>query len=182
VVNRADKGLEWALKIVTGTKYVYIPYNPDDAFITMVMQSFFDGIPQQGVEMLPASAVTTPEQMAAAVETLPEDTIIFVGLLSANLEAGLDGLVAKADQYDVSIFSTGRGGTSTFPIADFTTTFAGQAEQGAHMVDRILKGAKPASTPVETAEYYLFINLKAAQAYGVEISDEVLKQANYIVR
>ena len=69
VVNRADKALEWALKVIPGTKYVYIPYNPDDQFIVMIMQSLFDGVPQQGVELLPASAVTTPEQMAAAVET-----------------------------------------------------------------------------------------------------------------
>lgn len=182
VVNRADKALEWALKVIPGTKYVYIPYNPDDPFIVMVMQSLFDGLPQQGVELLPASAVTTPEQMAAAVETLPEDTIIFIGLLSANLEAGLDTLVAQADQYDVPIFATGRGGDTSFPITDYTTTFAGQAEQGAHMVDRIFKGAKPASTPVETAEYYLFINLKAAQAYGVDVSDDILKQAHHIAR
>lgn len=182
VVNRADKALEWALKVMPETKYVYIPYNPDDPFIVMVMQSLFDGIPQQGVELLPASAVTTPEKMAAAVETLPDDTIIFIGLLSANLEAGLDMLVAQADQYDVPIFATGRGGDTTFPITDYTTTFSGQAEQGAQIVDRIFKGAKPANTPVETAEYYLFVNLKAAQAYGVEVSDDILKQANSITR
>lgn len=182
VVNRADKALEWALKVMPETQYVYIPYNPDDPFIVMVRQSLFDGIPQQGVELLPASAVTTPEKMAEAVETLPDDTIIFIGLLSANLEAGLDMLVAQADQYDVPIFATGRGGDTTFPITDYTTTFSGQAEQGAQIVDRIFKGAKPANTPVETAEYYLFVNLKAAQAYGVEVSDDILKQANSITR
>lgn len=182
VVNRAEKGLEWALKIMPNTKYVYIPYNPDDQFIVSIMKALFDGVPQQGVELLPASAVTTPEQMAAAVETLPDDTIIFIGLLSANLEAGLDKLVEQADKYNVPIFSTGRGGSSTFPVSDYTTTFAGQAEQGALMVDRIFKGAKPADTPVETAEYYLFINLKAAKSYNVEVSDDILKQANNIVR
>ena len=182
VVNRADKGLDWALQIAPETKHVYIPYNPDDAFITMVMQSFFDNIPQQGVELLPASAVTTPEQMAMAVEALPEDTVIFVGLLSANLEAGLDSLIEQADEYDIPIFSTGRGGDAPFAITDYTTTFAGQAEQGAQMVDRIFKGAKPAETPVETAEYFLFVNLKAADSYDVEISDGILNQAHDVVR
>lgn len=182
VVNQASKGLEWALQIAPETKHVYIPYNPDDAFITMVLQSFFDSIPEQGVELLPASAVTTPEQMAMTVETLPEDTIIFVGLLSANLEAGLNDLIEQADEYDIPIFSTGRGGDAPFAITDYTTTFAGQAEQGAHMVDRIFRGAKAAETPVETAEYFLFVNLKAAESYDVEISDEILNQAHNVTR
>lgn len=182
VVNRADKALEWALKIAPEARHVFIPYNPEDAFIVMILQSLFDSLPQLGLQLLPASAVTTPEQMAAAVETLPENTIIFVTLLSANLEAGLDELAKQADKFDVPVFSTGRGGDAPFAITDYSTTFAGQAGQGARMVDRILKGAKPADTPVETAEYFLFINLKAAQAYGLEISAEILEQADYILR
>ncbi|MCC7118446.1 MAG: ABC transporter substrate-binding protein [Anaerolineales bacterium] len=182
IISQTDKALEWALKIMPETQYVYSPHNPEDAFISGLMQEFYDNIPSQGVELLPESAVTTPEQMAAAVETLPEHTIIFFGLLSGNLEAGLDQLVAQADQYNVPIFATGRGGATTFPVMDYTTTFSGQAAQGANMADRILKGAKPANTPVETAEYYLFLNLKAAQTYGVEISNDILQQAFQVTR
>ncbi|MCZ2123020.1 MAG: ABC transporter substrate-binding protein [Anaerolineales bacterium] len=182
IISQTEKALEWALKIMPETEYIYSPHNPEDQFISSLMADFYANIPKQGVELLPASEVTTPEQMAAAVETLPEHTIIFFGLLSGNLEAGLDQLVAQADQYNVPIFATGRGGTTTFPVMDYTTTFAGQAAQGAKMVDRIFKGASPANTPVETAEYYLFINLKAAQTYDVTISDDILKQAFEIIR
>jgi ABC-type uncharacterized transport system substrate-binding protein len=36
--------------------------------------------------------------------------------------------------------------------------------------------------PVETAEFYLAINLKAARAIGLDIPDEILRQADIIVR
>jgi hypothetical protein len=36
--------------------------------------------------------------------------------------------------------------------------------------------------PVETAEFYLAINLKQAKAIGLDISDEILLQADIIVR
>jgi hypothetical protein len=36
--------------------------------------------------------------------------------------------------------------------------------------------------PVETAEFFSAINLKTAQAIGLDISDATLRQANIIVR
>ncbi len=57
-----------------------------------------------------------------------------------------------------------------------------EGRQGARMADRILKGAKPAVLPVETAEYFLTINLKKAQEMGLDISDDILRQADTIIR
>jgi putative ABC transport system substrate-binding protein len=50
------------------------------------------------------------------------------------------------------------------------------------MVDQALRGTKPADMPVETAEFFLNINLQTAAALGLEIPDEVLGQANTIIR
>jgi putative ABC transport system substrate-binding protein len=55
-------------------------------------------------------------------------------------------------------------------------------QQAARLAGQILKGAKPADLPVETAEYFSAINLKTAQAIGLEIPDTTLRQANIIVR
>jgi putative ABC transport system substrate-binding protein len=50
------------------------------------------------------------------------------------------------------------------------------------LVDQILKGAKPADLPVETAEHFLHINLKAATAIGLTIPDDILRQADLVIR
>lgn len=54
--------------------------------------------------------------------------------------------------------------------------------QAARIADRILRGARPADLPVQTAENYLTINLEAAEAIGLEIPEGILRQANLIVR
>jgi putative ABC transport system substrate-binding protein len=55
-------------------------------------------------------------------------------------------------------------------------------EQAARMADQILKGTKPADLPVETAEFFLNINLKTAKAIGRDIPDAILTQANTVIR
>ena len=55
--------------------------------------------------------------------------------------------------------------------------------QAARLVDKILKGAKPAEIPVEVNPKIEFaINLKVAKALGLTIAPEVLYRADRIIR
>jgi putative tryptophan/tyrosine transport system substrate-binding protein len=54
--------------------------------------------------------------------------------------------------------------------------------QAARLADQIFKGAKPTNVPSEMAEFYLAINLKVAKAIGLTIPDEILRQADVIIR
>jgi putative tryptophan/tyrosine transport system substrate-binding protein len=55
-------------------------------------------------------------------------------------------------------------------------------KQAARLADRIFKGNRPADLPVEMAEFFLAINLKVAKTIGLTIPDEILRQADIIVR
>ncbi len=49
-------------------------------------------------------------------------------------------------------------------------------------VDKILKGANPATLPIEPPRYELMINLKTARKIGVKIPPEILLEANEIIK
>lgn len=52
----------------------------------------------------------------------------------------------------------------------------------ASMVDRILRGAKPAEMPFEyPSRYELVVNLKTAKAIGVSLSQSILLRADRVV-
>jgi putative tryptophan/tyrosine transport system substrate-binding protein len=55
--------------------------------------------------------------------------------------------------------------------------------QATRLVDKILKGQKPAEIPVEVNSKIEFvINLKAVKALGLTIAPEVLYQVDRIIR
>jgi ABC-type uncharacterized transport system substrate-binding protein len=68
-------------------------------------------------------------------------------------------------------------------LISYAASLADQFSRAAVYVDRILKGAKPSSLPVEQpAKFELVINLKTAKALGLAIPQSVRERADEVIQ
>jgi putative ABC transport system substrate-binding protein len=68
-------------------------------------------------------------------------------------------------------------------LAAYSSNYHSTGQQGAMLVDKVLKGAKPAELPVELPfKLHLMLNLKTASAMGLDIPKQILLQADDVVK
>ena len=67
-------------------------------------------------------------------------------------------------------------------LISYGPDFFAMARLGAHYVDRILKGAKPAELPIQQPTKFLLVsNLKTAKSLGIEIPATLLARADEVI-
>jgi putative ABC transport system substrate-binding protein len=173
----SPKVLEWLLKIAPGTKSVYAPYNPADPIAVLSVKPLPDAAAKLGVELV-LDEVSSGDQELAAIKALPKDSaILFV--VSPSLIPTWGSVLDLAAELRIP---TGTDLVGDKVLFTYTSSLSQVGKQTAVLVDKVFKGTKPGDLPVETAEMSLSINLKTAQAIGLNVSDDILRQATTVVR
>ena len=91
-------------------------------------------------------------------------------IIDLTLRSSVPAIFGQRDYADA-------GGMMSYLSAD-----AWHWHRAASFVDRILKGAKPADLPVEQpTKFELVINLKTAQALGLNIPQSLLLRADHVI-
>jgi putative ABC transport system substrate-binding protein len=179
--TQEGKRLEWLLQVAPKIKQIYIVYNPKDQSPVLALKMVSETAAKLDVELITREVITTEEADAAFKNTPKEaDAIFFLPdrmvnvhgtdsiKLATKLRLPTSGANIKI-AYDGALTAYG----VDLPVA--------ARQQAARLADQILKGARPADLPVEIAEFYLAINMKTAEAIGLTVPDEVLRQANIII-
>ncbi len=120
-----------------------------------------------------------PGAIAAAKARGAEALNIYSDPIFSNPPNRVPDLAAQAGLPSISLtrsFAQGGG------LIAYGPDFPALARLGAHYVDRILKGAKPAELPIEQpSKFLLVINLKTAKSLGIEIPASLLARADEVI-
>jgi putative ABC transport system substrate-binding protein len=178
----SGKALEWLLQIVPGVQRVYVPYDPQEMAGVQSLQPLIDAAQVLNVKLVTAEG-STPEELDAITQTIPENVDAAFLLTSENLLARGTSLVQAANERRIPVAAPALNELwSSGVMIAYAPDLFEIGQQTARLADKILKGTKPATLPVEVAEAFLGINLQTAQTIGVEVPDEILSQAKQIVR
>ena len=96
--------------------------------------------------------------------------------------ADVPQLVAAALTHDLPLSTPNPVGPALGALMSYGSDFYAVGKQAARLVEQIATGASAADLPVEAPEFFLTVNLATAQAIGLEIPDEILRQADTVIR
>jgi len=179
--NPTPKRLEWLLKIDPGIKRLYTFNNPDDNSSVQALAALKQTAPIFGVELV-IRDTSTPEEITVALNEIPEDIDALFLPASAFFERNNDQFVKFADEHNLPLAAPATANVRDGALTSFGHDNVPLGRQASHLADQILRGVNPADLPIETADLFVSINLKTAEAIGLSIPDEIIRQANIVVR
>ena len=176
------KRLEVFHEMVPGLKRVLYLYNPTDTYSVMGAKVYREAARRLGIELV-EKTVRTEEEARVALAQVRKGEVDGI-LRPSSPSLNIPGFILEAAAQRAiptmfnSTFWVERGALASYGPDEYET-----GRQAARLVDKILKGAKPAEIPVEVNTKIRFtINMKVAKALGLAIAPEVLYRADKVIR
>jgi putative ABC transport system substrate-binding protein len=174
------KRLELMKDLVPGLKRAGVLMNPDNPAMTSVLRAMDERAKAKDVR-LQQVAVRRLEELDSAFQQAKGQiealTVVEDGLLLANAKRIAELAIGNR------LPSIGfRKYCEAGGLAAYGVDFPHIWRRGAVLVDKILKGTKPADLPIEQASRFEFvINLKTAKALGLDVSPTLLIRADAVI-
>lgn len=179
--NSANEGrrLQILIEVDPTIERVFFPYNPDDPVSLTKLNAVNEVATDLGVELVLAE-IHNPEEAVTMAGNIPENVDAIFTLSERTYDvATLTEVASVAIERQ---FPYSAPGTEYGALVAYAPDLYDMGRQGARMADLILRGRSVAETPVETPEFFLSINLITANAINLDISDDILRQANSVIR
>lgn len=174
----AGKCVELIHEMLPSARRVAVLANAPDPFSKPFLEQILDAGAATGTTIAPIMIHNAEELDAAfpALDNERPDAVIVQPSLPAKRSAEL------ALKYRLPAVSFVRGIVDEGGLMSYGVEEADTYRRAATLVDKILKGAKPADLPVEQAtRFELVINLKTARAIGLTIPPAFLARADEVI-
>lgn len=176
-----DLRLQWLTRIAPHVKRVFLPYTGDDESALTSVQQATEAAGKLGLRLLPYP-IPKDGSVADAIAALPADAEAIFLPRDSRVEAGIAAFVAIAEQRRLPICAPSRIQVEAGALFSYGYVHQDIGRQAARLADQILQGLPPGDLPVEMAENSLSINLRTALELGLHIPDDVLLQADFLIR
>lgn len=173
--------LEWLSTVDPSVELIYILHNPVDRSPFRALPKVSEAGLKLDIEFR-LREVYNDDEVTAALGSIPPDVDAIFILPDPFVTSRMDDFVKAALEHNLPLSVPTREHVKEGALIAYGFDFFAVGKQAARLADQILRGTKPANLPVETAEFFLTINLQTAEAIGLEIPDEILRMAHTIVR
>ena len=175
------KRMEMFRELIPGLKRVLVPYDETNADAVASMTVHREAARRLGLTLV-ERPLRGEEQARAAMMALRKgdaDGIVSLRFLGSNISGFILQFAPRAlmpTMFHIGFFVE-RGGLASYSANPYEL-----GKQAARLLDKIVKGAKPADLPVEQPlKFEMVINLKTAKALGLTIPPALLLRADRLI-
>jgi putative ABC transport system substrate-binding protein len=166
----------------SGTERVAVMFNPDSAPYTIFLPVMETVAPQVGVTLIraPVRDTVAIESAISKLASVPGGGLVVLPDIFMALNREL--ILRLAARSRLPTMGPLRFYAVDGGLMSYGSNFPDLFRQAAAYVDRILHGEKPSDLPVQApTKFELVINLKTAQALGIEVPPGVLSIADEVI-
>jgi len=175
------KRLEIFKEMIPGLKRVLFAYDTGDPYTVSQLDRYREAARRLGLTLIERPVRTQSEArlVLGSVKKSQVDGLLSPRFLSLNIPGFIieTGLRQSIPTMLHTSYFVEQGG-----LASYAANLYEVGRHAARLVDRIIKGARPADIPVEQAtRFELVINMKTARALGLTIPPSVLQRADRLI-
>jgi putative tryptophan/tyrosine transport system substrate-binding protein len=181
LTDTVGKRLELLRDVVPALRRLAILFNASDPQVNLELDAVLAGAHTLSLDTV-RSEVRHSEDIAPAIEPLKgraEALYVCLDPLAYSNAARINTLASAAR---LPVMHSIRESPLTGGLMSYGPDFPDMSRRAAELVDKILRGAKPADIPVEQpTKFDLVINLKNAKALGLTVPGTVLARADEVI-
>ncbi len=178
----AAKLLALLKEIVPSAKRIAILANPTNSSLPAVIQDMQAAARTLRMDITVVNAKLPAEFEGVFAEMARDrpDGLVILGDAMFNSQAGR--LATLAARHRLPTMGGNNAVAESGGLMSYAANSLDLMRRGAVLVDKILKGAKPANLPVEQpTKFEMVVNMKTAKALGIKIPNSILVQATKVI-
>ncbi len=182
LTGSTPKSLEFLAQIAPRARHILVPVKFDTGAAQQSLEDLKESAVRCGYKVT-VSEVATVEDLRAAMSSMPEDTDAIFLLHSWLVGTHIDIVLDTAIKRKIPVISAGHVDFKNGVVLSYSPLDDRSGFQAARLARSILLDKMyPSDLPVETADFFLGINLKNAASMGLEIPESILQQADFVIR
>jgi len=169
-------------RVVPTAKRLGVISNPGEANSVTLVSLIEAEAPKVGMSVVNAAATKSGDVLAAARSLVGKVDVIYIPTDNTVISA-FEAVVKVGNEASIPVLAGDTDSVKRGAVAAAGFNYYDVGRQTGHMVVKILNGANPGDMAVEgVAKTELYVNLKAAKAQGVTLSDALIGEAKDVIR
>jgi putative ABC transport system substrate-binding protein len=172
--------LQWLRELAPQVRKVLVPFTPTDQSAQVTLQQLREVAALLNMQLLEVPVVEGAA-FEAVVEKLPKADAILLPR-DSRIEAKIDQWLGYARARRLPLSAPSLQQVEKGALYSYGFMHREIGKQAARLMDQILRGIPPGQLPVESADSFFGINLRAAAEIGLAVPDPVIRQASLVVQ